>query len=1082
MTGTARGITLVGANAGSGKTHRLTEEVGRAVDPTSGGTIAPEELVAVTYTKRAAGELSTRIRTRLVAAGAYDRAHTLPLAYLGTVHAVCLRLVQEFAIDAGLSPRVDVLAGDEARWLREALDWGLEPGLRAGIEHLASRLELRQDARTEQVDWLTPVQDIMTLARSNRIPPDRLAAMAQRSVDGLLALLPPCAPDGAALEGALREALERVSTQLAGVDDGTRKTSGVREVVTRALASARRGPLRWSDWLKLSRLDPAKRVRPLVAPLVDAAAAVERHPGFHDDLRAMTTSLYEAARQGLVAYDEWKRHRRVVDFVDMIDRALMLLEDDEVCAELRGRLHLLVVDELQDTSPVQLALFAKLHGVAGRSVWVGDRKQCVFEFAGADPALMEAVTTWVAAEGGEGEQLAYNWRSRADLVDACSHLFGAAFARHGLSPTEVAVTAKRPTGPDTLPPFGCWMLEASSVGGEAEATAEGVHRLLRSPDDTPIVDRQTQESRGVRAGDIAVLVATNLEAARLSAALGRRGIRATVARAGLMSTPEGTLVRAALGVVLDARDTLSVATLEALTGFGGQAPDEWLQARLTSRLDGAMSPIHARLVAARPSLEMLGPAEALDAVMQALDVAALCRRWPDPEQRGDNLDALRALTAAYEERCTHLHEAATLAGLARFLDHASHPTLVRDEERASDDQHVSVSADAVTVVTYHKAKGLEWPVVVLGSLGRRTRRDAFEVSPESDRDRFDPSDPLGGRWIRYWPWPFGAQGSAPLADRVAASAQGLAVAQREDRERVRLLYVGFTRARDHLILAIRKGAGRPRVEWLETLRDAQGPLVGLPAGDDGEGRATLLLRGASGVLPVAVRWWELAGTAPVETRDEARRAWFAAPTPENSSAPTPFRIAPSGATVDELGSRASAVAESVRIGPRLPLERAETVAWNVVGDALHAFLASDVEGLGFEQRRERARRILTASDAGSVLTVESMLAAGDRLRSWTERRWPGAIAHREFPIAGLIVTAAGARRVQGTIDLLLETAEGVVVIDHKSHPGPSEQWPERAREYVPQVDAYASVLAMGGRRVLSKWIHFAIGGGSVRVA
>ena len=118
-TATLGRLKLVGASAGSGKTHRLTEEVKRAVDPESDDHVALEGLVAVTYTRRAAAELAARMRQSLIEAGAAASAQRLPLAYLGTVHAVCLRLVQELAIDAGLSPRVEVFAGDAARlWPR----------------------------------------------------------------------------------------------------------------------------------------------------------------------------------------------------------------------------------------------------------------------------------------------------------------------------------------------------------------------------------------------------------------------------------------------------------------------------------------------------------------------------------------------------------------------------------------------------------------------------------------------------------------------------------------------------------------------------------------------------------------------------------------------------------------------------------------------------------------------------------------------------------------------------------------------------------------------------------------------------
>lgn len=174
----ARGITIASASAGCGKTYRLTQEVTTAVDPSGPNPIPLEGLVAVTYTKKAHAELSARIRQKLVGAGAFDEAARLPLAYVGTVHAACLRLLQEFALDAGLSPTVDVAAGDQGRLLRQALDHALLLEDRTRLEQLAHAWQLRIDHKTSRVDWVTPVADIMDLARSNRIAPEALPTMA----------------------------------------------------------------------------------------------------------------------------------------------------------------------------------------------------------------------------------------------------------------------------------------------------------------------------------------------------------------------------------------------------------------------------------------------------------------------------------------------------------------------------------------------------------------------------------------------------------------------------------------------------------------------------------------------------------------------------------------------------------------------------------------------------------------------------------------------------------------------------------------------------------------------------------------
>src|SRR6478735_3870069 len=114
----ALGLEVIGASAGSGKTHTITEIVARAVDPSQQGSIVPDSLLGVTFTTRAADELASRIRRALLQKGEVAQAQRLPAAYLGTVHGVCFRLLQEYALDAGLVPGVEVLADGKSKHLR----------------------------------------------------------------------------------------------------------------------------------------------------------------------------------------------------------------------------------------------------------------------------------------------------------------------------------------------------------------------------------------------------------------------------------------------------------------------------------------------------------------------------------------------------------------------------------------------------------------------------------------------------------------------------------------------------------------------------------------------------------------------------------------------------------------------------------------------------------------------------------------------------------------------------------------------------------------------------------------------------
>jgi len=97
-------------------------------------------------------------------------------------------------------------------------------------------------------------------------------------------------------------------------------------------------------------------------------------------------------------------------------------------------------------------------------------------------------------------------------------------------------------------------------------------------------------------------------------------------------------------------------------------------------------------------------------------------------------------------------------------------------------------------------------------------------------------------------------------------------------------------------------------------------------------------------------------------------------------------------------------------------------------------------------------------------------------------RWPGAIWHREVPVSAATASEHGLRRIEGTIDLLLQTPAGFVIIDHKSFPGNAALWAAKALEYAPQLLTYAMTIAMSGGLVIGQFIHFTVGGGMVEVA
>ena len=188
------------------------------------------------------------------------------------------------------------------------------------------------------------------------------------------------------------------------------------------------GRLAWSEWVKLSNEQPTKRSQPSAEPVGDIASRYEQHPGLHADIQEWTRRLFELAARALTTYQTLKAERGLMDFVDQEHQVLRLLDLPAVSDSIEQELDLLLVDEFQDTSPIQLALFLKLATLAKECIWVGDIKQAIYGFRGTDPDLMNAVVSQLEHSGNATEILPSSWRSRPPLVELVNALFVPAFS------------------------------------------------------------------------------------------------------------------------------------------------------------------------------------------------------------------------------------------------------------------------------------------------------------------------------------------------------------------------------------------------------------------------------------------------------------------------------------------------------------------------------------------------------------------------------------------------------------------------------------------------------------------------------
>ncbi len=1052
----SRHIRFISAGAGSGKTYRVTEELQEMLGT---GSVQPGGVIATTFTRRAATELRERVRQKLMANGDTALAARMGQALIGTVNGVCGQLLGRFAFEAGLSPDQKVLEEQQGKHMFGAALEDLladSPERIPRLNAMARRLGKIDD--NYQPDWRGEVMNVASAARANNMSPEQVRSWAKTSTDDLLDMfMPPYSPDrdlNQELLKSITHAIENIDTD----EDTTKGTENYLNKLRDARAALGQDRLQWSEWVSLSKKGPTKKSVYLAEPVQIIAGDFEKHPLLHSDIREFCAEVFALAADSIEAYQQLKAQQGMLDFVDQEQRLYELLDHPHVAETLADELQVLFVDEFQDTSPIQMALFMKLAALADQVVWVGDIKQAIYGFRGSDPELMQAVLRGVTAGGGTTDILKYSWRSRPPLVNYVNQVFVPTFA--GIIPAEqVKLEAKRKEESGAAA-VACWHLAGSNTGKRANDIAFGIQELIDSG--YPISEKETGVLRPADYGDIAVLCRTNARLTEIASACARAGIPVAFKRPELLKTPEGALALACLRRLADPRDSLASAEIRTLTRC--ESPEKWLRDRL-NYLEGEERPWMwgevgddalpelQGLAEARKELPILTPREALELALVRGRVRESAIAWGPSanhtRHRLRNIDLLLEYATKYEDQCNMLNLAATVPGLILWLYE-----LAKTQE---DWQAEAADGRAVSLVSHHGAKGLEWPIVIAVDLDAKVRPRLWGLTVMQREDDFDMNEPLAGRRLRYWPWPFGRQSTGiPVSDRISESPVGVADKEAAIEETRRLLYVSMTRARDYLIIPM--PARKPTGEWLQTL-EADWLLP------DSE---QLKLTDGS-VIPSDFKHIEAPdGWARDVVDYEAH--WVI----EGAEAEGLLNrnLSPSGAEPFEGG----VAGDIVELGERIALDGVEDVTR--LGLAIHGIIAAEINSPD-DDLGSRAARVL--SEWGFEGAVEPIAAvqAAQRFIEWARTNFEPVAWHVEHPITHVLETG---QVVQGFIDLLLETRDGWVIVDHKATSRPRNEWKDIAEGYSGQLAMYkAAVEAGSDRPVVGTWIHMPVGGGVLPV-
>ncbi len=783
------GSYLLTATAGSGKTRVIVERFVRAVVEDG---VAPERILAITFTDKAAHELRTRVRERLVELRAGDAARDAEAASVSTIHGFCARVLRSHPLAAGLDPHFEVL--DEARADR-LRGLAFDAALRAffnGEAGTSAERALDFAAAFGMYRLEQSIRGVHELLRSRGEAVPRLpVAVAQADPQAARAWFARALADAAReLRAVERPGKAAISALATLVEAEQLLDAAFGERVSAAAVKA----------LELGRTA-------LATPVCSAynAACAAWSQALADEQALMILPLLDGLlRAHGESYRRLKRARGVLDFDDLELETLELLRSHASLREAWAeRFELAMVDEFQDTNPRQAALLELLE--RDNLFVVGDLFQSIYGFRHADPSLFASRRDLLAARGASGT-LAENFRSHPDVLTCVNAAFAPRFGERFVELRAARVKGARGDQDAALEPgadLGAGprveLLVTDTAGWESVAMlgGAGVVAAWRRAE-ARLVGQRLDELLGsgaASAAETVVLLRAGTDMATYERALTDRGVRTLAMGGGYWNALEVCDLRNYLRVLANPLDTSALYSLlgSPLVGLSADAlavlgiasqrlgRDPWWTAATDelADMDGGDRELLRAFVVRVTSDRRLAPRLALDVLLSRAVAAAGYQSHllaqPGGGRRIANVDKLLRLARRFEAS-----EGRDLRGLLDHLARLAAAVPREPDAPVEDDEQ----GGAVRLMTIHTAKGLEADVVCVADLGRARSNGGLPLLVDGGRVGISVPQPDGS-----------ARPALAHAELVAERRTA------EEAEEDRILYVAMTRARERLLLS-----------------------------------------------------------------------------------------------------------------------------------------------------------------------------------------------------------------------------------------------------------------------------------------
>ena len=802
-------VTYISAGAGSGKTYTLTHLLAEHIagmrknedgewEPCE--QVDPEKVILTTYTKKAAAEFREKAKSVLYEEGRnnpmlYEAAARLEQASIGTVHAVANSFVQKYWYYLGLSPQQKVIAEEDVNfYISQSLaELPTEDEIKFlnqfrymfSIEKQRVPGDPSKGSYADYGFWKDLL--VQVIKKSETFGVGDLAESRQKSLDLVGSLY-----HGNMVMPTAEEIAEVISELLKAISNAKFKKEETRKEVEESIKKYEHVPQSISFfWIKDFK-DALSAVvgRKTVAKIAPKAVALNGKINIWDSPIVKTmneqlvNTIFDMAERWKEGYEHYKSQNHLLDYDDMERYMLELLKRDDVRDDISSSYEYLFVDEFQDSSPIQVQIFDELSKLMKKSYWVGDYKQAIYGFRGTDTELVKAVVDTIK-KGQNGNYLAPPldtcWRSEPAITNMVNHVFIPVFEKDDLEEKMVKLEPKTKKADDPVvnDPLRLWNL---NYPRKDEAIQEIGRRIA------------VMVQQGFKPSDIAVLNNSNSDLNTLAEELRNYNLPVHRSDGSITEEKEKQLLFALLSLLVNKRNSMAMLQIHYLT-----TPDTSLGGLIDKKLEDpeflSSHSLVQQLFRQSDKFNQQSVSSLVESVIIELDLYGESRHW-DTTSRGFNiLRTCIEIAHQYEEHCLQLGLPATISGYMNYVD----TTEIKTEG----------DSDGVCLYTIHGSKGLEWKYVILTSLdndffykfysrnyfGVQTRHDS---APSAD-NLFVPMT------ITVLPWIFGDAHNPP--------ADILAYIQGEDKnkdkdltnsvksEAKRKLYVGMTRASEHLILA-----------------------------------------------------------------------------------------------------------------------------------------------------------------------------------------------------------------------------------------------------------------------------------------